>query len=128
MKLSIIETKDNVLMKRKEAKVLIDHEGGPTPSRYEMVGELSKVLKSGKDNIIISKIFGVRGLDKSEAKVMVYEDKKDIPKALIEKMNRRTKAPKQEEKAEDSQPAEEPAEAAASEGSDAQKAEDEKKE
>jgi len=94
MKVDITENKENPLMKRNEVRAVIHHEGGATPSRVQVLEHLSKSLKSNKENIVINKIFGLKGTDRSEAKIAVYKDKKDIPKAIAEKMSRRNKPPK----------------------------------
>ena len=98
MKIDVTENKENPLMKRNDVRILVYHEGKATPSRMEILEYLSKSLKAGKENIVINKIFGLKGLDRSEARVTVYKDKKDIPKALAEKMTRRNKPPKTSEK------------------------------
>lgn len=97
MKFNVVDKKDNPLMKRKDVKAVIGHEGKPTPSRYDILQEASGALKANKDNIIINKVFGLKGMDSSEVKITVYENKADIPKALSDKMKRRTKAPAKKE-------------------------------
>ncbi len=112
MKIDITENKDNALMKRNEVRAIIHHEGKATPPRIEILEEVSKTLKTNKENVVVNKIFGIKGLDQSEAKITVYKDKNDIPKALAEKMKRRTKPSKEQEKKEETAPAaeEKPAE------------------
>ncbi len=106
MKIDITENKENPLMKRNEVRAVIHHEGGATLSRVQILEHLSKSLKAGKENIVINKIFGIKGIDRSEAKIAVYKDKKDIPKAVAEKMARRNKLPKgSEAKEENAAPA-----------------------
>ncbi|MBN2102189.1 MAG: hypothetical protein JW716_04950 [Candidatus Aenigmarchaeota archaeon] len=105
MKIDVTENKENPLMKRNEVRAIIHHEGGATPSRVQILEHLSKSLKANKDNIVINKIFGLKGIDKSEAKIAVYKDKKDIPKAVAEKMARRNKPPKGSEVKEEAAPA-----------------------
>ena len=98
MKIEIVSQKKNVLMAREEAVVRVHHEGQRTPSRQEMLKEVSRILKASEDSVIIDRIFTLQGENISEAKVLAYEKREDVPAYKIEKMKRRMKA-KAEEKA-----------------------------
>ncbi len=89
MKIEIKEQKKNPLLKREEVSVSIEHPGKATPSRREILPELAKVLKSNEDLIIIDKIFSVHGMNVSEARLLVYKKKDEIPKEKLEKMKNR---------------------------------------
>ena len=80
MKIEIKEQKKNPLLKREEVSVSIEHPGKATPSRREILPELAKVLKSNEDLIIIDKIFSVHGMNVSEARLLVYKKKDEIPR------------------------------------------------
>ena len=105
MKIEIKKKNDNPLMKRTDIKAVVMHEGKATPTRYEIIADLAKNLKAGKDTVVVNKIFGIKGLDRSDIKAAVYKDAKDIPKVLADKMKRRIKAPKKEEKPKEEAPA-----------------------
>lgn len=132
MKLEIETRKKNPLMNREEAWVRFDHEGKATPPRKEILKDISKQLKAKEDCIIIDKIFSASGKAVSRAKVFVYNKKDDIPKAKLEKMQRRmerkpkpaeAEAPKEEAGTEEKK-----GEAKPEEGVKEEKAEEEKKE
>lgn len=93
MKIQILEQKKNPLLKREEVSVSLEHPGKATPSRKEILPELAKALKSREDLLIIDKIFSVPGKNISEARVLAYKKKDEIPKNKLEKMKGRM-APK----------------------------------
>ncbi len=99
MKIEVISQKKNPLVAREEAVVRVHHAGQRTPSRQEMVKEVAHALKADEQNIIIDRIFTLQGETISEAKVLAYEKKEDIPVYKIEKMKRRMKTAKEAEKA-----------------------------
>lgn len=82
------------MMKREEFMISLEHTGKATPSRHEVLPEVSKLTKTDKDLIIIDKIFSMHGKSESKIKVFVYESKSDIPKEKLEKMQRRMKKKK----------------------------------
>lgn len=118
MKLEVEIRKKNPLMNREEVWVRFDHEGKATPPRKDILKDIAKQLKAKDDCIIIDKIFSTSGKAVSRAKVFVYKKKDDIPKAKLEKMQRRME--KKEKKAAEAAPA--PAEG------EAKKAEEKKEE
>ncbi|MBL7206142.1 MAG: hypothetical protein ISS36_00915 [Candidatus Aenigmarchaeota archaeon] len=85
----ILEQKKNPLLKREESWILIEHKGKPTPKRDEILSEISKVLKSKDELIIIDKVFSQKGKSASRVKVLAYSKKEDIPESKLEKMKRR---------------------------------------
>lgn len=89
MKVEILEQKKNPLLKREEVSVSLEHPGKATPSRKEILPELAKALKSREDLLIIDKIFSVPGKNISEARVLAYKKKDEIPKNKLEKMKGR---------------------------------------
>ena len=114
MKLQKTEHKKNPLLKRDEYVFLLDHSGKPTPSRQEILKDLAKELKASEDAIVIDKIISKPGSSVSDAKVLVYKKKEDIPKGKLEKMTPKKKAaeassekPPEEETSEKEQKAEE---------------------
>jgi len=86
MKADIVNEKDNKLLRRKELKLNIDHEGR-TPSKAELQQLLSKQLSKQPEFIDIRNIFSGKGIAKSNAVVFIWEEKKveDLAKAVAEK-------------------------------------------
>jgi len=89
MKCEIRERKKNLLMKRDEALILINHSGKATPDRIQVLSEAAALLKGRPDNIIIDRIITHGGSTVSEAKVLSYSRKEDIPEWRLKKMERR---------------------------------------
>jgi len=89
MSMKISDQKKNPLMKREEVWVSFEHTGKATPTRKDMLTEISKALKSKEELVIIDKIFTDKGVAESKAKVFVYKKKEDIPKDKLDKMQRR---------------------------------------
>ncbi|MCX6814286.1 MAG: hypothetical protein NTY20_01360 [Candidatus Aenigmarchaeota archaeon] len=100
MKIEIISQKKNPLMGREDLQVRINHDGQRTPSRQEILKEIAHSLKTREDHIIIDRIFTVQGQAVSNAKVLAYERKEDVPAYKTEKMKRRMKLAKEAEKEE----------------------------
>ena len=78
---NIIEKRENPLLKRQEIWVSFGHYGTATPMRQEIIDKLAAELKTDKKKIIVDKIFGFRGRAESKAKVLVYKNEGEIPKA-----------------------------------------------
>lgn len=93
MKIEVKEQKKNPLLKREEVLVSLEHAGKATPSRKEMLPELAKVLKSKEELIIVDKIFSAPGKSASQARILLYSKKDEIPAGKLEKMKKRM-APK----------------------------------
>ncbi|UCC91681.1 MAG: hypothetical protein JSV39_00180 [Candidatus Aenigmatarchaeota archaeon] len=106
MSLKILEQKKNPLLKREEVRAIFEHAGKPTPPRKDILPLLEKVLKAGKDLILIDKIFSVKGKGESKLKAFVYSKKDDIPKDKLEVIQRRMekKPKKAKEEAEGAPP------------------------
>ncbi len=92
MKFDILSEKDNPLLKRKEYRLVAEHPGKETPSRYAIVPEVVKKLGSKEELTVIDKIFSERGSAKSRVKVLIYKDKKDVPKEKLERHEKKVKA------------------------------------
>lgn len=115
MKLEIVSERDNPLMRRREYWLSAEHLGKETPSRHEMLPQIAKKLGSKPELTLTDKIFSERGRAKSRVKVLVYKDKKDIPKEKLERQERKVKS-YLEKKAGVKKAEEKPAEAPAPEG------------
>lgn len=90
MKLDVISEKDNSLRKRKEYWLMTDHASKETPSRHVMLPEVARKLGIKEELILIDKIFSERGTAKSRVKVLVYNEKKEVPKEKLERQVRKT--------------------------------------
>jgi ribosomal protein S24E len=99
MKLEIRERKKNPLMKREGVVIAIGHEGKATPDRKSLLNEVAKLLKARPEGIIIDRIITPGGRASSEARVLAYSRKDDVPAWRLKKMEQRlTKAQKKAEK------------------------------
>lgn len=85
MKISIMNEKNNPLMKRKELLIDIDHSGGATPAKAAIQIFLSKVLKKDAEHIDVRNIFSDHGKAKSRAKIFVWEEKRIAKEEVKEK-------------------------------------------
>jgi ribosomal protein S24E len=115
MKIEIISQKKNPLVGREDVHMRIDHQGQRTPSRQEILKEIARMLRTNDDRVIIDRIFTVQGQAVSNANVLAYGKKGDVPAYKTDKMKRRMKAKGAEEKPAEKPeaPAEKKAEAAA---------------
>jgi len=95
MKIEIVSQKKNPLMGREDVHLRINHDGQSTPSRQEILKETAHLLKMNESHIIIDRIFTVQGQAVSNAKVLAYERKEDVPVYKTEKMKRRMKLEKE---------------------------------
>jgi len=112
VKMDVLSRRKNPLLKREEIIVTVEHKGARTPSRLELLEDLSKKLKINKNLIIVDKILTVRGKSESKVKVLAYEKESDIPAYKLEKMKKRIKVkeekkPEEESKEEGGEKAEE---------------------
>ena len=73
MNLKILEEKDNPFFERKELKILIDHQSGPTPKKEEVRKEVASLFKVSEEQVIIDYIMGKKGLTQSVAKVKILK-------------------------------------------------------
>lgn len=100
MKAEVTQKKKNPLMNREEVWLEVDHSEAPTPSRRQLLTLTSKTLKAKEENLIIDKIMTRTGKTNSRVRVYSYKNKKDIPQAKLDKMERRmSKGEKPEEEA-----------------------------
>ncbi len=89
MKLEIKEQKRNALMKREEAVVSMEHGGKATPNRNQVLAEVARLLNARPEDIIIDRIITPGGRASSEARVLAYSRKEDIPAWRFKKMEQR---------------------------------------
>ena len=135
MKVNILETRENPLLKRKELICSIEHEGDPTPSKAAVQAYIAKTEKVKPKSIEIKKIFSPKGGINSkvlvyfwrEKEVPVLEEKKpetkEAPKSEEEKPK---EEPKPEEKPKEEEPKKEPKEEPAPEEADKEEKKEEK--
>ena len=95
MKIEIVSQKKNPLLGREDVHLRINHDGQRTPSREEILKEIAHTLKMGENHVIIDRIFTVQGQAVSNAKVLAYEKREDVPVYKIDKMKRRMKLEKE---------------------------------
>ncbi|KXA93181.1 hypothetical protein AKJ65_06550 [candidate division MSBL1 archaeon SCGC-AAA259E19] len=87
--MEIIERQKNPLLKREGVKFQVEHSAAPTPSRPDILEELSSELGVSKNLIVIERITTSHGSQAAFGKARVYETEdllKELePKYLIER-------------------------------------------
>jgi small subunit ribosomal protein S24e len=73
MEIKILEERPNPLMKRHEYRFEIAHATAATPSRDQVRGELSKIVKAPKDRVIIERMNARYGTAVTRGDALVYE-------------------------------------------------------
>jgi small subunit ribosomal protein S24e len=73
MEIKILEERPNPLMHRHEYRFEIAHATSATPSRDEVRGELSKIVKAPKDRVIIERMRARYGTAVTRGDALVYE-------------------------------------------------------
>jgi len=72
MEIEIIEEKENPFLERKELTVLIRHYNEPTPSKQQIIEEISKKYDVDKNRILINYVLSKRGKTEAIAKIKIY--------------------------------------------------------
>lgn len=90
MNYSVLDEKQNDLLKRKELKIEIEHLLAATPSKTELLKELAKAYSVPEENILIDYIFTQKGIGKSVAKIKIFKEK---PKVKEKKEETKNEAP-----------------------------------
>ena len=73
MEIKILEDRPNPLMKRHEYRFEIAHATAATPTREEVRGELSKLVKAPKDRVIVERMRARFGTAVTRGDALVYE-------------------------------------------------------
>ncbi len=86
---NIIWDRENKLVERKELEIEISHFGKGTPTRLELRKILSSLLNVPEDLIFVRNIRSEYGLNKSRARIHIYENKERAlelePKHIVRK-------------------------------------------
>ena len=105
MKFTVLEEKDNPVMKRRELLLSLDYGLGSTASKAELQKAISEQMKAGIDSVEIDKISSDIGRPFGKAWVRIWKDKKiEAYKTKNEQKAEESKqqeAPKQEAKPEE---------------------------
>ncbi len=80
MKVEIVEIKENPLLKRKEIKAEIDHEGASTPKIVDVRNKVSAMLNADKELLLVEKIKTGFGISKSIAYLHLYDSRESLKK------------------------------------------------
>ncbi len=78
MEIKILEEKENHFFKRKELKIVISHSGSPTPSRNDIMKNLSEKMSVDTAQIVVDYIFSKKGLAESLAKIKLLKEKPKV--------------------------------------------------
>jgi len=122
MEIKITEQKDNPVLSRTRIKFEIHQEGGPVPSRLEVVEKIASKLKKDKGLITIRNINADFGSANIVGEAILYSSKKALeklePKYTLKRLEAKEKAeakPAPAEKPEEAKPEEQASEAPAEE-------------
>jgi len=80
MEIIIQEERYNPFLKRKELKLLANHEGQPTPSKEAIKNFLKEKFGVEDSQIEIDFILSKVGLPQSFIKAKIYDEKKEVKK------------------------------------------------
>jgi len=97
MKIQITDTKENPLLKRKEIRGIIEHDGMPTPSKASVQKFIAKENNVKENKIEIRKIFSAQGRDDAKLVAFIWTEK-EVP---ILKEEKKEESPKEEPKTEE---------------------------
>lgn len=78
VEVEIEQEKENKLMHRRELILSADHEGEGTPSRKDLNSEISNLVSSSKNEVVIDKVDTEYGKEKSMVHVRVYDDEEYV--------------------------------------------------
>jgi small subunit ribosomal protein S24e len=73
MEIKILEERPNPLMKRHEYRFEIAHPTAATPTRDQVRGELSKLVKAPKERVIVERMHARFGTAITRGDALVYE-------------------------------------------------------
>jgi ribosomal protein S24E len=112
MKVELVKKSDNPLFKRTEVEFNIDHSGAPTPKRIEVIAQLSSLLGSPAELLVIDKFASTHGHQLASGIARVYGTREQL-EALEPEHLRKRGLPKEQnqEKPAEAKPEKKPAEA-----------------
>lgn len=76
MNISVIEEKENVLLKRKDMIIDVNYENSSTPSKAVLQAAVSKQMHANIEHIEVSKIISDFGKPKGKAWIKIWKEKK----------------------------------------------------
>lgn len=109
MKVKITGKTENPLTEREEIKFEVDHKNAPTPSRAQVLEELSSELGEPEEKIVIEKLATPHGRQFAIGIARVYESKDSLKEFEPGYLTKRTENSKEKE-AEEEAPEEEESE------------------
>ncbi|MFW9956344.1 MAG: 30S ribosomal protein S24e [Candidatus Thorarchaeota archaeon] len=74
MKLEIIKETENKTFARKEVEFRVDHQGGTTPSRADVLDKIVAQYDASKETVVIRIMETKFGLGVSEGQARIYAD------------------------------------------------------
>jgi len=115
IEVKIVEKKENPFLERTDLKLLVKHSNQPTPTRKEIIKQISGKLKADASKVVIDYIFTETGKSESKVKAKVYKGKPPVKKVKkkAEKKPKPEKKPAEkpkEEKVAEAKPEEKPKE------------------
>jgi ribosomal protein S24E len=124
MKIDVLEKRENLILKRTDLILKVDHDKQPTPKKEELAKAIADMFNSVPEKVEIIYIFSDVGATKAKVKAKVWEEKPPE-----KKKKEKVEKPKEEkaEKKEEAKPAEKSVEKKPEEKSAEKKSEGEKK-
>lgn len=110
MEVSVVEKSENPGLERDEIKFEVEHRNSPTPSRAEVLEELSSVLGVSKELIVIEKLATLHGRQVASGTGRIYESEERLQEFEPGYLINRTKASGEKVEETEEMPEEEPEE------------------
>lgn len=93
MDMKIVEDKENVLLKRRELKVVFNHTASATPKKAEIQKEIASKNSVDESQVIVDFVSGTKGTNESYASVKILNEKPPAPKVEEKKEVAASEAP-----------------------------------
>lgn len=102
VKVEIVEKAENPLLKRTEVKFKVDHAGGPTPRRLEVLAQLAAALGVAEEQLVIEKLASTHGHQVASGIARAYSSREQLeqlePKYLLKRGLPKEKPPEEKPK------------------------------
>ncbi len=131
MEIKLTKREENPLMEREEIEFKVEHENSPTPSRVEILEELTSELDVSEDLILIEKIATLHGQQTASGIARIYESEerlKELEPNFLSERTEKSKDETEEDETEEGEAEEETEEETESEDETEEPAEEESEE
>lgn len=104
MEIKLTKREENPLMEREEIEFKVEHENSPTPSRVEILEELTSELDVSENLILIEKLATLHGQQTASGIARIYESEerlKELEPNFLSKRTEKSKGESEEGEAEE---------------------------